>query len=84
MRELENVIERTIVLADGEKIDYHDLPLTFDEAGRDDQAVAPGAMPLNERLDEIERRLTDVQDVMIALCEKVDSMESDRDREKLV
>ena len=56
-RELENVIERTIVLADGEKIDYHDLPLTFDEAGRDDQAVAPGAMPLNERLDEIEREM---------------------------
>ena len=57
VRELENVIERTIVLADGEKIDYHDLPLTFDEAGRDDQAVAPGAMPLNERLDEIEREM---------------------------
>ena len=36
------------------------------------------------RLDETERRLTDVQDVMIALSEKVDSMESDRDREKLV
>ena len=57
VRELENVIERTIVLADGEKIDYHDLPLPFDEAGRDDQAVAPGAMPLNERLDEIEREM---------------------------
>ena len=57
VRELENVIERTIVLADGEKIDYHDLPLTFDEAGRDDQAVPPGAMPLNERLDEIEREM---------------------------
>ncbi|MCH2661848.1 sigma-54 dependent transcriptional regulator [bacterium] len=57
VRELENVIERTIVLADGEQIDYHDLPLTFDEAGRDDQAVAPGAMPLNERLDEIEREM---------------------------
>ncbi len=57
VRELENVIERTIVLADGEKIDYHDLPLTFDEAGRDDQAVAPGAMPLNQRLDEIEREM---------------------------
>ena len=42
---------------DGEKIDYHDLPLTFEEAGRDDQAVAPGAMPLNERLDEIEREM---------------------------
>ena len=36
------------------------------------------------RLDEIERRLTDVQDVMIALSEKVDRMESDRHREKLV
>jgi len=27
------------------------------------------------RLDEIERRLTDVQDVMIALTEKMDRME---------
>ena len=36
------------------------------------------------RLDEIERRLTDVQDVMIALSEKLDRIESDRDREKLV
>ena len=36
------------------------------------------------RRDEIERRLTDVQDVMIALSEKVDRMESDRDGEKLV
>ena len=36
------------------------------------------------RLDEIERRLIDVQDVMIALSEQVDRMESDRDREKLV
>ena len=36
------------------------------------------------RLDEIERRLTDVQDVMIDLSEKVDRMETDRGREKLV
>ena len=55
VRELENVIERTIVLADGEKIDYHDLPLTFDDAGREERPIAPGRMGLNERLDEIER-----------------------------
>jgi len=36
------------------------------------------------RLDEIERRLSDVRDVMIALSEKVDRMETDRGREKLV
>jgi two-component system response regulator HydG len=57
VRELENVIERTIVLADGEEIDHHDLPLTFDEAqvGRAlGGKVGGGAMPLNERLDEME------------------------------
>lgn len=37
-----------------------------------------------KRLNEIERRLTDVQDVMIALSEKIDRMESDKEREKLV
>ena len=56
VRELENVIERTIVLSDGEEIDYHDLPLTFDEVtiGRSQDR---GEMPLNKRLDEMEREL---------------------------
>jgi len=36
---------------------------------------------LQARLDEIERRLTDVQDVMIALSEKFDRWE--REKEKL-
>ena len=49
------------------------------------KATLPGEGRIAEdetgnRLDEIERRLTDVQDVMIALDEKVDLM----DREKLV
>ena len=35
---------------------------------------------LNQRLDTIERRLTDTQDVMIALSEKVDQWEAERAR----
>ena len=33
---------------------------------------------LKERLDEIDRRLTDVQDVMIALSEKFDRWEAEK------
>ena len=44
--------------------------------GRSDSAVGS-----DERLREIERRLTDVQDVMIALSEKFDRMEVGRDVE---
>ena len=62
MRELENVIERTIVLADGDEIGYHDLPLIFDEEMADAEvpnaeATDDGALLLNERLDEVERDL---------------------------
>ena len=39
---------------------------------------------MRTRLHEIERRLTDVQDVMIALSEKIDRMESGEKREKAV
>ena len=56
VRELENVIERTIVLSDGEQIDYQDLPLTFDKASNDREDKRDGgSIPLNERLDEMER-----------------------------
>ncbi|MDE0965139.1 MAG: hypothetical protein OSB73_18570 [Candidatus Latescibacteria bacterium] len=37
-----------------------------------------------DRLDEIDRRLTDVQDVMIALSEKMDRMDAGEKHEKLV
>jgi hypothetical protein len=36
---------------------------------------------LDQRLDTIERRLTDTQDVMIALSEKVDQWEAERSRD---
>ena len=39
---------------------------------------------MRDRLVEIERRLTDVQDVMIALSEKIDRLETGKEREKLV
>lgn len=47
-----------------------------------DKDVPQGEM--RDRLAEIERRLTDVQDVMIALSEKFDRMESDEKPEKMV
>ena len=37
-----------------------------------------------DRLDEIKRRLTDVQDLMIALSEKMDRMDAGEKQEKLV
>jgi two-component system response regulator HydG len=60
VRELENVIERTIVLSDGAVVDYQDLPLVFDESvvdreGRGEERGEGGSIPLNERLDEMER-----------------------------
>ena len=37
-----------------------------------------------DRLDEIKRRLTDMQDLMIALSEKMDRMDAGEKQEKLV
>ncbi len=52
--------------------------------GRRAAAAAPASMTgtggLDERLQTIERRLTDTQDVMIALSEKVDQWEAERTR----
>lgn len=42
---------------------------------------AAGSIGLDERLQTIERRLTDTQDVMIALSEKVDQWEAERAKE---
>jgi hypothetical protein len=39
---------------------------------------------LGLRLNDIDRRLTDVQDVMIALSEKMDRMDAGEKHEKLV
>lgn len=58
VRELENVIERTIVLSDGEQVDYQDLPLIFDEVSVDrERQGTGGSIALNERLDDMERDL---------------------------
>jgi hypothetical protein len=46
-------------------------------AGPEDE---PSETDLGERLDEIDRRLTDVQDVMIALSEKFDRWEVEKTR----
>ena len=44
--------------------------------GTDTLSATPGAV--EQRLDAIERRLTDTQDVMIAISEKVDQWEAER------
>ena len=44
-------------------------------ASDDGEQVAEGG--LDERVEQIERRLTDTQDVMIALSEKVDRLEGE-------
>lgn len=43
-------------------------------------AVPSDASAVEQRLDAIERRLTDTQDVMIAVSEKVDQWEAERSR----
>ena len=52
-------------------VDYLRLKATIS----DDGTGRPALTDLHERLDEIERRLTDVQDVMISLSEKFDRWE---------
>ena len=49
--------------------DYFELKATVSE----DKGIEPGE--LRERLAAVERRLTEVQDVMIALSEKIDHMD---------
>ena len=59
VRELENIIERTVVLSDGNEIDWVDLPFAdvpegVSLAGAD----GPDAeIPLNQKLDDLERQL---------------------------
>lgn len=43
-------------------------------------AVPSDASAVEQRLDAIERRLTDTQDVMISVSEKVDQWEAERSR----
>ena len=63
MRELENVIERTLVLVDGPEVSARDLPLSQTKMSLDGgmaelPAGAPvGQIPLNEMLDKMEREL---------------------------
>ena len=61
VRELENVIERTIVLSDGNEVDVNDLPLVFDEGGRQgafvDNLESTNEMGLTLRLEELEYQL---------------------------
>jgi len=52
-------------------LDYLRLKATLSGDGSEN----PDATDIQERLGEIERRLTDVQDVMIALSEKFDRWE---------
>ncbi len=56
IRELENLVERTVVLCRGDVISLEDLPLGMQEAG---EGPAPGAPPgsLPGKLEALERRM---------------------------
>ncbi len=59
IRELENVIERAVVLNSGNLIDLKDLPVEFTKAKEDldvDRFIPPAA-PLQSTLEEIEEKL---------------------------
>ena len=57
-------------------MDYLKLRATV--AGDGTGGSGGGLEEIQERLDEIERRMTDVQDVMIALSEKFDRWEREK------
>jgi hypothetical protein len=57
-------------------MDYLRLKATVSGSGKGTGTPEMGR--LEARLEEIERRLTDVQDVMIALSEKFDRWEAER------
>lgn len=57
-------------------MDYLKLRATV--AGDGTGEPGGGVEEIRERLEEIERRMTDVQDVMIALSEKFDRWERER------
>ena len=62
VREMENVIERSVALTDGEIIDRHDLPPQFAAAAQPDDPLAIPRLPaeginLPEAIDTIERAL---------------------------
>jgi len=57
-------------------MDYLKLRATV--AGDGSRESMGGLEEIQERLDEIERRMTDVQDVMIALSEKFDRWEREK------
>jgi DNA-binding NtrC family response regulator len=62
VREMENVIERTVALTDGEVIDRHDLPPQFAGGGSDLDPMPVPRVPdegidLSETIDAIERAM---------------------------
>jgi two-component system, NtrC family, response regulator PilR len=56
VRELENILERALALATGDEIDAQDLQLAPASASEPQPAADVGGLPLQERLDAIERK----------------------------
>jgi len=59
IRELENIIERAVVLARGNVLTQQDLPLFFNNPEENDLDIIPGetSLPLPERLNIIEKNI---------------------------
>ncbi len=56
VRELENVLERALALTTGDEIQAADLQLNAKPAAHAEENLDVGALPLQERLDAIERK----------------------------
>jgi len=57
VRELENVVERCVVLAEGPVIQLNDLPLDVSLPQQATKVRAAEALPLNEATDQFERQI---------------------------
>lgn len=58
IRELQNIVERLVVIAANETIKAQDLPSTFTPQGKPEgEMTAGGIMPLQQAIEEVEKRL---------------------------
>jgi two-component system response regulator PilR (NtrC family) len=56
VRELENILERSLALSAGEVIDADDLNLAPTTVSADEVAPSGGGLPLQDRLDQVEKQ----------------------------
>ena len=67
IRELENAIERAVLLCDGDEISAEDLPLEFREQATSDDGAAETDGPLKDRVREATRKIE--YDAIVAALE---------------